>query len=55
MSATESTAKPQPYAVPGVSMRELLAACAAAKTISTAPREPDPEVPGRAVDHREAA
>ncbi|MEV1077804.1 hypothetical protein AB0I98_06045 [Streptomyces sp. NPDC050211] len=33
----------QPYdAVPGVSMRDLLASCAAANVISTPPRAPEP-------------
>ena len=51
MSATEgkkqqphSRPKPQSYAVPGVSMRDLLASCAAARTISTPPRLPDAPV-----------
>ncbi|WP_327697141.1 hypothetical protein [Streptomyces sp. NBC_00459] len=41
MSATENTPKPKPYAVPGVSMRDLLAAGAAARAVSTPPRVPD--------------
>jgi hypothetical protein len=56
MSATESSEQ-KPYAVVvGVSMRDLLASCAAAHTISTPPRLPDPELsrsPAR--QHREAA
>ena len=48
MSATESastsTPKPKPYAVPGVSMRDLLAAGAAARAVSTPPRAPDAPV-----------
>lgn len=62
MSATEGNSqhehqpKPKPqvlpraYAVPGVSMRDLLASCAAARAISTPPRPP--EAPVR---HRRAA
>ncbi|MER6122315.1 hypothetical protein ABT173_06405 [Streptomyces sp. NPDC001795] len=42
----------------GVSMRDLLASCAAAKEISTPPRDPAPEAP-RATpapqEHRRAA
>ncbi|MDW4904911.1 hypothetical protein RB628_06000 [Streptomyces sp. ADMS] len=41
MSATENTPAPKPYAAPGVSMRELLAAGAAARAVSTPPRVPD--------------
>ena len=56
MPATESSDQ-QPYAViAGVSMRDLLASCAAAHTISTPPRLPDPELsrpPAR--HHKEAA
>ncbi|GAA2511104.1 hypothetical protein [Streptomyces longisporus] len=57
MPATESNAQPQkPYAVvAGVSMRELLASCAAADAVSTPPRLPDPEVSGPPARHREAA
>ncbi|MEU6141320.1 hypothetical protein ABZ848_13245 [Streptomyces sp. NPDC047081] len=56
MPATESNEQ-KPYAVvAGVSMRELLASCAAASAISTPPRLPDPEVPRRPVQQgREAA
>ncbi|MET7731082.1 hypothetical protein ABZT02_06900 [Streptomyces sp. NPDC005402] len=43
MSATENRPQPQPYAlVGGVSMRDLLASCAAAEAVSTPPRMPDP-------------
>ncbi|MFF7071336.1 hypothetical protein OIE43_16680 [Streptomyces pseudovenezuelae] len=43
MSATEKRSQPQPYAlVGGVSMRDLLASCAAAEAVSTPPRVPDP-------------
>jgi hypothetical protein len=43
MSATENRPQPQPYAlVGGVTMRDLLASCAAAEAVSTPPRLPDP-------------
>ncbi|WP_329272454.1 hypothetical protein [Streptomyces sp. NBC_01451] len=44
MSTTEGTGTPKPYAVRGVSMRELLAAGAAARAVSTPPRVPDAPV-----------
>ena len=54
MSATERSlperAETLPRTVPGasgVSMRELLASCAAATVISTPPRMPDPELAER--------
>jgi hypothetical protein len=56
-----SETKPQPSAVAGVSMRDLLASCAAANAVSTPPRAPEPadtRPSGRAlppVGHREAA
>nr|WP_169808010.1 hypothetical protein [Streptomyces antibioticus] len=53
MSATERD-ESTPRAVSAVSMRDLLAACAAAHTISTPPRLPDPETLPRE-SHREAA
>jgi hypothetical protein len=61
MSATESKAQPLPFAVAGVSMRDLLAAGEAAALISTPPRAPDPESAEPAglvepvTNHREAA
>jgi hypothetical protein len=61
MSATESasshTTQSRPRVLPGVSMHDLLASCAAATAISTPPREPDPEtnLPERSTEHREAA
>jgi hypothetical protein len=58
MSATESKGRPLPFAVAGVSMRDLLAAGEAAALISTPPRAPEPEFaePVEPVaDHREAA
>ncbi|AIS00026.1 hypothetical protein [Streptomyces glaucescens] len=45
----------RPRAVPAVSMRDLLASCAAATAVSTPPREPRrPEAEQRG-GHREAA
>lgn len=43
MSAAKSTStpRPKPYAVHGMSMRDLLAASAAARAVSTPPRAPD--------------
>lgn len=53
MSATE---KAQPYpVVAGVSMRDLLASCAAANAISTPPRLPDPQTSQQPVQDRKAA
>lgn len=58
MSAAESTPPPpsQPYLVgAAVSMRDLLASCAAAHTISTPPRLPDPGTVGAPAERRDAA
>ncbi len=52
-SSRESTAQPQ--SLPGVPMRDLLAACAAAAAVSTPPRAPEPRRSGRVCEHREAA
>ncbi|GAB7103828.1 hypothetical protein JCM4814A_21420 [Streptomyces phaeofaciens JCM 4814] len=47
MSATEPQApqasqdQARPFALAGVSMRDLLASCAAARAVSTPPRVPD--------------
>ncbi|MFF4251123.1 hypothetical protein ACFY1L_07955 [Streptomyces sp. NPDC001663] len=56
MSATERD-ETLPRVVSAVSMRDLLASCAAANVISTPPRLPDPEVsrPPAGHSHREAA
>nr|WP_234328391.1 MULTISPECIES: hypothetical protein [unclassified Streptomyces] len=35
--------RPEPPVSDGVSMRDLLASCAAAKAVSTPPRAPEPE------------
>ncbi|MFD3499304.1 hypothetical protein ACFWWT_06410 [Streptomyces sp. NPDC058676] len=56
MSATENTPEPRPYAVvAGVSMRDLLASCAAAHAVSTPPRLPDPGTVQPSAEHRKAA
>ncbi|CAM5486251.1 hypothetical protein SALBM311S_05646 [Streptomyces alboniger] len=58
MSATESKAQPQsqPSAVAGVSMRDLLASCAAATAVfPLPPRVPDPQTVERPAAHRKAA
>lgn len=50
MSATEGNKqqpKPRSYAVAGVSMRDLLAAGAAARAVSTPPRAPEAPVEQR--------
>ncbi|GHB44347.1 hypothetical protein GCM10010377_39140 [Streptomyces viridiviolaceus] len=52
----ETEAQPQqPHAAAGVSMHDLLAACAAARVISTPPRAPEPQAHPVAENHREAA
>ncbi|MDH6452270.1 MULTISPECIES: hypothetical protein [unclassified Streptomyces] len=51
MSATENRSQPQPHAIAGgVSMRDLLASCAAAEAVSTPPRLPDPGTGHRVVE-----
>ncbi|MFJ9892414.1 hypothetical protein ACIQPR_03675 [Streptomyces sp. NPDC091280] len=40
-SASENQDRPRPYAFAAVSMRELLAAGAAARAVSTPPRAPE--------------
>ncbi|WP_329246794.1 hypothetical protein [Streptomyces canus] len=56
MSATENRPRPQPYAlVGGVSMRDLLASCAAAEAVSTPPRMPDPDTVRAAAERPKAA
>ncbi|MEU9665073.1 hypothetical protein AB0E25_05680 [Streptomyces bobili] len=58
MPATEPKAPRRPSAIDGVSMRDLLASCAAAEAVSRPPREPDPAtaaVGKRHTRHREAA
>ncbi|MGV9556540.1 hypothetical protein [Streptomyces sp. NPDC003401] len=60
MPATEPQVPRRPSAPAGVSMRDLLASCAAAEVVSRPPREPEPsrprERPSRAGErHREAA
>ncbi|WP_432041688.1 hypothetical protein [Streptomyces cadmiisoli] len=57
MSTTERDERdrPVPRVVTGVSMRDLLASCAAAKAVSTPPRAPEPRSPRLPEGHREAA
>ncbi|MCX4764391.1 hypothetical protein OG562_26215 [Streptomyces sp. NBC_01275] len=56
MSATEpSVAQPRPVAPGQVSMRDLLASCAAARAVSTPPRLPDRAPAKERVEHRKAA
>ncbi|MBU6530820.1 hypothetical protein [Streptomyces mayonensis] len=58
---TRPQARPVPTSPAGVSMRDLLVACAAATAVSTPPRAPEPQTPPacRPVEqrhhHREAA
>ena len=56
MPATEPPAPKaqpsRPFALAGVSMRDLLASCAAAEAVSRPPRAPDPE-PGTRTAPRE--
>ncbi|WP_181139614.1 hypothetical protein [Streptomyces sp. Ru71] len=58
MSAAE-TPEPQhhpaPSALPSVSMRELLASCAAAAAVSRPPREPEPDRTSHDTGRRAAA
>ncbi|OQR60264.1 hypothetical protein B6E66_31985 [Streptomyces maremycinicus] len=60
MSVTEPKGRPpRPFTLAGVSMRDLLASCAAAEAVSTPPRLPDPALVEhpvkRPVEHPEAA
>ncbi|MFE5819707.1 hypothetical protein [Streptomyces sp. NPDC056479] len=57
MPASENKVQQRPQVVAGVSMRDLLAAGAAANVISTPPRVPDAQTPRSSADHgrREAA
>jgi hypothetical protein len=57
MPVPEPTPRPaRPTPAAGVSMRDLLASCAAAEAVSTPPRLPDPETVTRAAArHRRAA
>ncbi|MDX2675711.1 hypothetical protein [Streptomyces soliscabiei] len=56
MSATENKQRQPVEVAAGVSMRDLLASCAAAEAVSTPPRLPDPAtVVERPVEHPRAA
>ncbi|MFF4401151.1 hypothetical protein [Streptomyces sp. NPDC001480] len=56
MSASQPTAPWRPPVLPaGVSMRDLLASCAAAKAISNPPHTPDPDHQNPTQQHRDAA
>ncbi|MFD4573865.1 hypothetical protein ACFWNK_14545 [Streptomyces sp. NPDC058417] len=55
MSPTEPQAPRRPQAVAGVSMRDLLASCAAAEAVSRPPRAPEPQDRRTPREHREAA
>ncbi|MBG0853134.1 hypothetical protein I2W78_15065 [Streptomyces spinoverrucosus] len=55
MSTTDRSPQSRPVQPAGVSMRELLASCAAANAISTPPRTPEPVAREERVEHRDAA
>ncbi|MGH4034193.1 hypothetical protein ACQB60_35345 [Actinomycetota bacterium Odt1-20B] len=59
MPASEHEAQPQPYGLPGISggpsIRDLLAACAAADAVSTPPRDPEPAFRPQETGRRDAA
>ncbi|MGW2043858.1 hypothetical protein ACWCPF_01575 [Streptomyces sp. NPDC001858] len=64
MPATEPQPQHQPssqarpsrsFTLAGLSMRDLLASCAAAEAVSTPPRLPDPGLAEEPVRHPEAA
>ncbi|MEU3610980.1 hypothetical protein ABZ725_01505 [Streptomyces sp. NPDC006872] len=62
MPATEPQPQPpsqaqpsRPFTLAGLSMRDLLASCAAADAVSTPPRLPDPGLAEEPVRHPEAA
>ncbi|GGJ19670.1 hypothetical protein [Streptomyces brasiliensis] len=45
MPIPQPPAQPRPHPAPAVSMRDLLASCAAADVISKPPRDPEPKAP----------
>ncbi|MFG2553516.1 hypothetical protein [Streptomyces sp. NPDC048581] len=51
MSASENKVQQRPHVVAGVSMRDLLAAGAAANLISTPPHVPEPETTRPSAEH----
>ncbi|MFJ8634500.1 hypothetical protein [Streptomyces sp. NPDC093568] len=53
MPASENKVQQRPQVVAGVSMRDLLAAGAAANAVSTPPRVPDAETVGASAAHGE--
>ncbi|MGW3289459.1 hypothetical protein ACWDR3_32950 [Streptomyces sp. NPDC001002] len=57
MSVTERVERDEvpAHRASGVSMRDLLASCAAARAVSTPPRLPDPEVAQPPAEHPKAA
>ncbi|MEU6554104.1 hypothetical protein ABZ915_28060 [Streptomyces sp. NPDC046915] len=55
MPAPQPTVPWRPPMSAGVSMRDLLASCAAAEAISNPPRNPEPEQLDPAERHRDAA
>ncbi|MEU6087450.1 hypothetical protein ABZ865_11700 [Streptomyces sp. NPDC047085] len=58
MPASRPTEQPTRPVLTGVSMRDLLASCAAADAVSRPPHDPEPGTPGApepAEGHRDAA
>ncbi|WP_225836022.1 hypothetical protein [Streptomyces sp. NK08204] len=55
MTVPRPTAQARPAVLTGVSMRDLLASCAAADAVSRPPREPDPQAPRPGQAHPKAA
>ncbi|MGW4564016.1 hypothetical protein ACWEN3_16900 [Streptomyces sp. NPDC004561] len=55
MTASRATEQPRPSVLTGVSMRDLLASCAAADAVSRPPRDPEPHEPPGAERHPNAA
>ncbi|MFE9772448.1 hypothetical protein ACFYOV_12375 [Streptomyces sp. NPDC005931] len=51
--ASRTAAQPQPF--PGIPLRDLLPACAAAAAISTPPGAPEPRMPEPVEERRDAA
>jgi hypothetical protein len=57
MTAPRPTEQPRPAVLTGMSMRDLLASCAAADAVSRPPRDPEPKqrAPEPAGERRAAA
>ncbi|MFE0516699.1 hypothetical protein [Streptomyces sp. NPDC058964] len=55
MSTSQPRVQPPSRPVAGVTMRDLLASCAAADAVSRPPREPEPRTPEPVREERAAA